>query len=238
MFTGFTDETFQFFAAIRFHNTPEFFHANHDWYERSVRSPLKDLAAELGETVLEVSDRLETRPERVLSRINRDVRFSRDKSPYRDYMWLSFRRPGTPHSGELTIYFDIGSKDCGVGFGVYDLARPLMNAVRREIRVNPESFERDAQIAADRLALGGQAYRRMKIPDGLPPLCRQFYPMKGFWMERRFAEAELLRSPRLAGEVRQTIAENIRPLFRRIASLAPETEEQTPSPVRRPAGDF
>lgn len=238
MFTGFTDETFQFFAAIRFNNNPEFFHANHDWYERAVRAPLKDFAAGLGESVLGVSEALETRPEKVISRINRDIRFTKDKSPYRDHLWLSFRRPGTSQGCELSIYFTVGAEGCGMGFGVYDQLRPLMNAVRREILVNPEAFERDAQAAARRLALCGEPYRRMKTPEGLPELCARFYPLKGFWMERSFTDAELLRSPRLLHEARLTITENIRPLFQRIFSLTPEEEVPSLPQARRPLGDF
>ena len=188
MFSGFTDETFQFFAAIRFNNNVSFFHANHDWYECAVREPLKDLAAELGETVLSICENLETRPEKVVSRINRDVRFSKDKSPYRDHMWLSFRRPGAPQGSELCIYVAIDVNGCEAGFGIHDQVRPLMNAIRREIRVNPEGFEEDAQAAFSALTLGGEAYRRMKVPENLPPLCAQFYPLKGFWMFKGFTD--------------------------------------------------
>ena len=230
MFSGFTDETFQFFAAIRFNNNVSFFHSNHDWYERAVREPLKDLAAELGETVLSIGENLETRPEKVVSRINRDIRFSKDKSPYRDHMWLSFRRPGTPQGSELCIYVAVDVSGCEVGFGIHDQVRPLMNAIRREIRVNPEGFERDARAAFSALTLGGEAYRRMKVPENLPPLCAQFYPLKGFWMFKGFTDPELLRSPRLAEEIRQTLRVHIAPLFRHIASLPPETAGQCPDP--------
>lgn len=93
MFQGFTEQTFEFFMAIRFNNNREFFLENHDWYQSSVRTPCLDLAAALGESVNALDPELETRPTKVLSRINRDVRFSNDKSPYRDYLWLAFRRP-------------------------------------------------------------------------------------------------------------------------------------------------
>lgn len=93
MFAGFTEETFSYFTAIRFCNNREFFQANHDWYVRAVREPLLDLADALGDTVRAIDPELETRPGRVLCRPNRDIRYSRDKSVYRDYMFLKFRRP-------------------------------------------------------------------------------------------------------------------------------------------------
>ena len=62
----------------------------------------------------------------------------------------------------------------------------------------------------------------MKVPENLPPLCAQFYPLKGFWMFKGFTDPELLRSPRLAEEIKQTLRVHIAPLFWHIASLPPE----------------
>ena len=93
MFQGYNDETFEFFMAIRFNNNADFFHSNRDWYLRGVREPSLALAEALAPTVEWLDDSLERRPNRVVSRINRDIRFSNDKSPYRDYLWLGFRRP-------------------------------------------------------------------------------------------------------------------------------------------------
>lgn len=105
MFAGFTEETFSYFTAIRFCNNREFFQANHDWYVRAVREPLLDLADALGDTVRAIDPELETRPGRVLCRPNRDIRYSRDKSVYRDYMFLKFRRPGEERASTLGLYF-------------------------------------------------------------------------------------------------------------------------------------
>lgn len=86
MFNGFTDQTFEFFMAIRFNNNRDFFHENHDWYFNHVRTPALDLAESLMDTVEKIDPDLERRPHKVVSRINRDIRFSNDKSPYRDYI--------------------------------------------------------------------------------------------------------------------------------------------------------
>ena len=77
-----------------------------DRYVRAVREPLLDLAEALGDTVRAIDPELETRPGRVLCRPNRDIRYSRDKSVYRDYMFLKFRRPGEERASTLGLYFD------------------------------------------------------------------------------------------------------------------------------------
>ena len=94
MFKGFTDQTFEFFMAIRFNNNRDFFQANRDWYQCAVREPCLALAEALIPVMEDVDPDLETRPWKAVSRINRYIRFSRDKSPYRDYMWLGYRHPG------------------------------------------------------------------------------------------------------------------------------------------------
>ena len=91
MFQGFSERTFAFFDAIAFNNTKDFFHGNHKWYEEAVRTPLRELTIALMPTIELLDADLDCRIEKVVSRINRDIRFSNDKSLYRNYMWLAFR---------------------------------------------------------------------------------------------------------------------------------------------------
>ena len=107
MFQGFSDDTFEFLMALSFNNNREFFHANHDWYVNGLRKPALELAGALGDCVRAICPELETRPEKVVSRINRDLRFSNDKTPYRDYIWLAFRRPREDRNTTIGAYFDL-----------------------------------------------------------------------------------------------------------------------------------
>ena len=81
MFQGYSNETIEFFLAIRFNNNRPFFLENRDWYLRAVREPSIALAEELAPVAEDIDPDLERRPHRVVSRINRDIRFARDKSP-------------------------------------------------------------------------------------------------------------------------------------------------------------
>ena len=107
MFQGYSQETFEFFMAIRFNNNRTFFHDNRDWYLRAVREPSLALSDALAPTVEDIDENLERRNHRVVSRINRDIRFSRDKSPYRDHVWLSFHRTDEEKGKSLSLYFDL-----------------------------------------------------------------------------------------------------------------------------------
>ena len=91
MFSGFTDETIQFFLDLRFHNYTEYFHAEHDRYVETVQQPFYELIDALGPEMRKIDPLMEIRPHKCLARIHRDTRFSREKSPYRDHLWFLFR---------------------------------------------------------------------------------------------------------------------------------------------------
>ncbi len=221
MFNGFTDETFEFFMAIRFNNNREFFLDNREWYERAVRTPAIELAAALAPAVERLDAGLERRPNKVVSRINRDVRFSNDKSPYRDYIWLAFRRPGAERATTLGVYFDISAEGASFGMGFYDENRPLMNALRRQLRENPEPFLATWRAAKGDFTLHTKAFKRMAIPEELNPEAREWYNLKGFYVERGVKDAALLKSPALADEIIRGY-ETITLMYRYIMTLTPE----------------
>lgn len=221
MFTGYTDETFEFFMAIKFNNNMEFFHSNHDWYVRAVREPSLQLAAALSDVVEKMDDDLERRPNKVVSRINRDIRFSRDKSPYRDYIWLAFRKPGLPHSTTMGVYFDISADGASYGMGFYDENKPLMDALRRNLETAPEEFLDIWDGIKDEFTLHPKSYKRMKIPDNIPEKARIWYNLKGFYVEKELNDFKLLKSGALADEIIAGF-EKLIPMYRYFYGIAPD----------------
>ena len=221
MFQGFTDETFEFFMAIKFNNNMEFFHSNHDWYVRAVREPALQLAAELSDVIEKMDDDLERRPNKVVSRINRDIRFTRDKSPYRDYIWLAFRKPGARHSTTLGAYFDISADGASYGMGFYDENRPMMDAHRRKLDNDPWEFVELWRGIKDHFTLYPKSFKRMKIPETIPEEARVWYNLKGFYVEREIKDFNLLKSPDLVKELVSGF-EKLIPMYRYFWNIAPE----------------
>ncbi len=232
MFQGFPQSGMEFFMAIRFNNNRPFFLENHGWYEEGVRTPARELAAALGETVRSIDPNLETRPEKVVSRINRDVRFSNDKSPYRDYIWLAFRRPGADRKTTMGMYFDISDSGASYGMGFYDENRPLMNALRRRILTEPERVTEMTRSALDQFTLHANAFRRMAIPESVPEELKLWYALKGFYVEREVNDFDLIRSPALADEVIHGFL-HLKPLYQYISSLTPEEDMIDPTKYGR-----
>lgn len=220
MFQGFNDRTFEFFMAIRFNNNREFFQSAHDWYWDNVRVPCLDLAEALSDAVEALDPDLERRPNKVVSRINRDIRFSNDKSPYRDYLWLAFRKPGEERRTTLGVYVDMSDSGVNYGMGFYDENIPLMKAHRAQLNRDPSEFIEIARKTEERFRLYPKSFKRLPIPEALPEDLKKWYPLRGFYVEKEIRDFDLIKSPALADEIADGYR-YLKPLYDYFQKLVP-----------------
>lgn len=187
MFTGFPEETIRFFLELRFHNEASFFNSHRDEYEQFVREPFYGFIEAMAPAVRDIAGDMELRPSKCLARIRRDTRFSKDKSPYRDHMWLLFRRAGETREASAMYWFELAPDRVEWGLGFWDNNRPAMDALRKRMREKPDEVLqafRDARVPAEGLDFYGARYQRMAIPPGLPQTLQELYPMKELYVKR------------------------------------------------------
>jgi uncharacterized protein (DUF2461 family) len=117
----FTRETFRFLQDLARHNKKTWMDANRERYQESVVRPFRRLLEETAPIVLALDARFNTaaRNGQNFSRINRDIRFAKDKTPYRPQMYLKFSVPfaGDGETGEL--YAGLSAKTVTAGFRIY-----------------------------------------------------------------------------------------------------------------------
>lgn len=220
MFKGFTDKSFEFFMAIHFNNNRDFFHENHAWYVESVREPLRDLAAELADTIEEIDPELERRPEKTVSRLNRDLRFTKDKSPYRDYMWIGFDAVGENKSRKPGFYVSIDSNCVSLGMGIYEENRPLMNAFRQLLVKNTELMDEYMDALAGHFTLDINGFKRLEIPQELTGYGKLWYPVRTFNFNRNIDDYALMCSPELSASLRDELLK-LKDIYRFFAGITP-----------------
>jgi len=116
-----TREIFQFFKDLGRNNRKVWMDANRERYQSAVVQPLRQLLEAVAPAVLQLDSRFETtgRSGANFSRINRDIRFAKDKTPYRTQMYLRFAVPisGDSDSGEL--YSGFSADTVTAGFRIY-----------------------------------------------------------------------------------------------------------------------
>jgi len=178
-FTGFTEETLQFFLDLRFHNEKAWFDAHKDVYLRSVKEPMDALAEALLPTMEALDPRLDLRPRRVVSRIYRDARIARGV-PYRDHMWISYKPMGKSNSQAFTYYAWLTPEEWGYGAGLYAYDPEVMNPFRERLLRHGEDFlEALKAPGMERFEVYGHSPRRpakLDLPEAIAP----WYNKKNF----------------------------------------------------------
>lgn len=196
-FTGFTEEAFAFFATLQVNNNREFFEENRAVYENAVRKPLVALAEALAPTIQEIDPRFDIRPVRTVSRIHRDLRFRKDKTPYRNYMWVGFRYQGESRQETCGYYFDISAQASHWGCGFYNMYPETMQNFRDKLIAEPKRVLKiiHASTFAATYDVKGDAYvRQHRPPEGMQEELGALYQKKAIYAEHQAADlAELLR---------------------------------------------
>jgi uncharacterized protein (TIGR02453 family) len=122
---GITAETFRFFRDLDRNNRTEWMNENRDRYRAAVVEPFRGLLAELTPVVhqldagFDIGFDISGRTGVNFSRINRDIRFAKDKTPYRPQMYLMFPPLGGKNRGPGELYVGLSKDVATAGFRVY-----------------------------------------------------------------------------------------------------------------------
>lgn len=158
MFTGFPEATIQFFLDIRFHNSIDYFEENRARYERDVKAPFEAFIQELAPAMLSIDPQMELRPYRCMARLRRDVRFTKDKSPFRDHLWVLFRHAGEPREGSVMYWFELAPSGMNWGVGTWGENRQMMDILRRRIVADPDGVRniiKQCHLTEHHMLVGG-----------------------------------------------------------------------------------
>lgn len=229
MFSGFPEETIRFFLDLRFHNNAQFFHDEHDRYVREVQTPFYDFINALAPTMLDIDPQIEVRPHKCLSRIHRDTRFSKDKSPYRDHLWLSFRRAAEPREGSINYWFELGPEHVEWGLGMWDQNKPLTERFRRELAADPMRIAAiidGCDLAGHHMTLMDNFHKRLEVPAHIPERLRPWYLIRSCYIPRTDPQMQWIYSERILKEVRRDF-ETLAPIYKLLRGMQDElTNEQ------------
>jgi uncharacterized protein (TIGR02453 family) len=165
VFNGFGEKAIPFLKALNFHQSREWFQENRDLFEKELREPLGDLIEVLTERFGNAGLGLKGDRKKSQFRINRDVRFSRDKRPYTNHVSAILSPDGTKM--EQGVFFvHVGLERCFAAVAWWQPAPPLLQAMRMAIVEKPKVFR--AMVSAlkkNGLEIGAEG-RLKRAPRG------------------------------------------------------------------------
>lgn len=138
-FKGFGPKALPFLKALDFHQSREWFLENRDLFEQELRDPMGDLVETLTERFSAAGLGLRGDRKKSLFRINRDVRFAKDKRPYNRHM-SAILSPDGSKAVHGVFYVHIGLEGCFAGVAWWQPEAALLLAIRRSIAAQPDRF--------------------------------------------------------------------------------------------------
>ncbi|HEY7445565.1 MAG TPA: DUF2461 domain-containing protein [Vicinamibacterales bacterium] len=192
-FAGFPREALSFFKELEANNNRDWFQAHKDVYERACREPMQALLAEL-----------RLGPGKI-SRINRDIRFTPDRSPYKNHI----------SAGVGGYYIHLSPEGLYVGTGVYKPDPPMLERFRGAI--DRDTSGRQLQKIVKALERKGYDVGTHESLRSAPKGYRADHPridllrMKDIFAGRAFKPAAWLSTKKALGEI-QRVMRDTQPL--------------------------
>ena len=138
-FTGFPPEGLHFLRGLAANNSADWFKPRRDEYEANVRGPMLALLADVLTLAAARKLPLIGDPAKAIFRINRDVRFSKDKQPYKTHCGASLSRTGLRLAPGL-FYIHIEPGACFVAAGFWHPEPADLDRLRQRILAKPRAF--------------------------------------------------------------------------------------------------
>ena len=129
-----------FFKELAANNHKEWFDQNRKRYEKSVKKPFENFVADLLEESRQLDPTISAPAKDCIFRINRDIRFSKDKTPYKLERSAIISEKGRKDHSSPGFYIALGPEHISVGGGAYFFKKEQLATVRQQMASNPKKI--------------------------------------------------------------------------------------------------
>ena len=137
----FTSDFVEFFKDLAKNNHKDWFHENKKRYETSVKNPFTSFLENLITEIQKFDKELNVEPKDCVLRINRDVRFSKDKSPYNLHYTAFISGGGRKDKSIPGLFLRFGPEEIGIMAGCYGVTKEQLLGIRNTIKADLDGFK-------------------------------------------------------------------------------------------------
>jgi len=170
-FSGFPEETVRFFEDLSRNNNKAWFADHKPEFESSVIAPAREFVEAMGQKLMKLAPGIiaDPRVNGSIFRIYRDIRFSKDKTPYKTHLGIFLWEGERPKKECSGFYVHLEPPNLILGVGIYNFSKPLLEEYRKSA-VHPKHGAALAEAVNDvseDYVVGVQHYKR--VPRGFDP---------------------------------------------------------------------
>ncbi len=138
--TYFSSDFLKFFKELAANNSKDWFDAHRKRYEQSVKEPFKEFVTDLISEIHKLDPSIDIEAKDAIFRINRDIRFSKDKTPYKLDRSAIISSAGRKDPSVPGFYLSLGPDKTYLGGGAYFLTPEQLKALRNYIMGNNDKL--------------------------------------------------------------------------------------------------
>ena len=194
-----TPEFQQFFIELASNNHKDWFDENRKRYMVHVKKPFEELVSEFQRWSLEaLKEPAGNKPGDAIFRINRDIRFSKDKTPYKLNRSALMSPNGRKDKELPSFYFEVSVDEVMVAAGMYVVSTAALKSVRTYIIQHKEKWK-EIVAHAEKHFEGIQGATNKRLPKEWMPLTEEIPTLlnKQFYVTFRVEDEDMVSSPEL-----------------------------------------
>lgn len=160
----FTPDFLEFFKELAANNHKEWFDENRKRYEQSVKKPFENYVQAVIEEVRKIDPEVVITYKEAIFRINRDIRFSKDKAPYKLDRSAVISPLGRKDHTKPGFYLSLGPEKNWFGGGAYEMKSDQLQRLRESMAAKPGEIDKligDKKFASKFDEIKGDQHKRL-----------------------------------------------------------------------------
>lgn len=145
-FIGFDQNAFMLLEMNKFNDSKDFYESVKEDIKRMAIVPMRQLAGDLVEELIKIDDKMNLIPTKMVSRIRRDTRFSKNKDLYRANVWCMFMRDKHQWQYQPCMWFEFFPNCYSYGVGMFRNDAKYLECFRETLKNNQKLFRRALKV--------------------------------------------------------------------------------------------
>jgi len=188
-----------FLKELAANNSREWFDINRSRYEDSILNPARDYVTAMGPELSKLSPHIiaDPRINRSIFRINRDTRFSKNKTPYKTHLGIFFWEGNAPKLENSGYYLHLEPDELFIGVGLHIFPKWVLEQFREAVskpKFNRSLLEAIGAVKKNGGEIGGDKYKRFPAGYSQDVLEPGLLLYKGIYGLSRIRDFETLKN--------------------------------------------
>ena len=222
-FKGFNPDGFMLLEMNKFNDSRDFYESVKEDIKRMSIIPMRQLCADLSDELFRIDPKMNLIPTKMVSRVRRDTRYSKNKQMYRSNIWCMFMRDKHQWENFPCIWFEFFPDGYSYGVAMFRFDATGLEAFRNKLAEKPEQFKcalTSVDITGAQLFIDSFKKNKPGI-DKVDDELKIFYNAKDFGFTYHSSDMQKL----IDGSVKQELIYAIRafePMYKFLSEITDE----------------